>query len=79
MDSISYLRRLGYKRITLKTGAYGMEALAMAIRFSTDAKLDLLTIDGAGGGTGMNPWNMINTGEFLRSLCMLRLMNIARF
>jgi len=22
-------------------------------------KLDLLTIDGAGGGTGMSPWNMM--------------------
>lgn len=59
MESISYLRKLGFKRITLKTGAYGMEALAMAIRFATDAKLDLLTIDGAGGGTGMSPWNMM--------------------
>ncbi len=59
MDSVAYLRKLGYKRITLKTGAYGMEALAMAIRFSADAKLDLLTIDGSGGGTGMSPWNMM--------------------
>jgi len=59
MESIAYLRKLGYKRITLKTGAYGNEALAMAIRFAADAKLDLLTIDGAGGGTGMSPWNMM--------------------
>ena len=36
-----------------------MEALAMAIRYSADAKLDLLTIDGSGGGTGMSPWNMM--------------------
>lgn len=59
MESIAYLRKLGYKRITLKTGAYGNEALAMAIRYAADAKLDLLTIDGAGGGTGMSPWNMM--------------------
>ena len=59
MDSVAYLRKLGFKRITLKTGAYGMENLAMAIRYSADAKLDLLTIDGAGGGTGMSPWNMM--------------------
>lgn len=59
MKSIAGLRKLGFKRITLKTGAYGMEALAMAIRYATDAKLDLLTIDGAGGGTGMSPWNMM--------------------
>ena len=61
MDSIAYLRKLGYKRITLKTGSYGMEALAMAIKFATDAKLDLLTIDGSGGGTGMSPWNMMES------------------
>ena len=59
MKSVDYLRKIGFKRITLKTGAYGNEALAMAIKFSADAKLDLLTIDGSGGGTGMSPWNMM--------------------
>lgn len=59
LDQIAYLRKLGFKRITLKTGAYGMEALAMAIRYASEAELDLLTIDGAGGGTGMSPWNMM--------------------
>ncbi len=61
MASVAYLRKLGYKRISLKTGSYGMEALAMAIRFATDARLDLLTVDGSGGGTGMSPWNMMET------------------
>lgn len=59
LNNINYLRKIGFNRITLKTGAYGMENLAMAIRFSADAGLDLLTIDGAGGGTGMSPWNMM--------------------
>ncbi|BCZ48154.1 glutamate synthase [Clostridium gelidum] len=61
MTSVQYLRGLGYKRITLKTGSYGMEALAMAIKFATEAKLDLLTVDGSGGGTGMSPWNMMES------------------
>ncbi len=61
MKSVNYLRKLGYKRISLKTGSYGMEALAMAIKFASDAKLDLLTVDGSGGGTGMSPWNMMET------------------
>lgn len=61
MKSVEYLRSLGFSRISLKTGCYGMEELAMAIRFATDAKLDLLTIDGAGGGTGMSPWNMMQS------------------
>jgi hypothetical protein len=60
MNSVAYLRSLGFKRISLKTGAYGMEALAMSIRLAADTKLDLLTIDGAGGGTGMSPWNMMD-------------------
>jgi hypothetical protein len=60
MKSVAYLRTLGFKKISLKTGAYGMEALAMSIRLSSDADLDLLTIDGAGGGTGMSPWNMMD-------------------
>lgn len=61
MNNVAYLRKIGYKKISLKTGSYGMEALAMAIKFSSDAKLDLLTIDGSGGGTGMSPWNMMET------------------
>ena len=60
MREVSRLRQLGFNRISLKTGSYGMEALAMAIRFAADAKLDLLTIDGSGGGTGMSPWNMMD-------------------
>lgn len=56
---VDRLRKLGYKRITLKTGAYGLRELAMAIKWSSKAKIDLLTIDGAPGGTGMSPWRMM--------------------
>jgi len=56
---VKRLRDLGFKRITLKTGAYGLRELAMAIKWSSNAKIDLLTIDGAGGGTGMSPWRMM--------------------
>ncbi len=61
MATVEYLRSIGFNRITLKTGAYGMEELAMAIKFASEAKLDLLTIDGSGGGTGMSPWNMMQS------------------
>ncbi|MDR2549988.1 MAG: FMN-binding glutamate synthase family protein [Desulfobulbus sp.] len=61
MRTVDYLRQIGFKRISLKTGSYGMEELAMAIKFASEAKLDLLTIDGAGGGTGMSPWNMMQS------------------
>jgi len=59
-EEIDRLHDLGFRRITLKTGAYSMKELAMALRYSSEAKIDLLTIDGAPGGTGMSPWPMMN-------------------
>jgi glutamate synthase domain-containing protein 2 len=56
---VKRLRDLGFKRITLKTGAYSLRELAMAIKWGSKAKIDLLTIDGASGGTGMSPWRMM--------------------
>jgi glutamate synthase domain-containing protein 2 len=57
---VERLRALGAKRVTLKTGAYPMRELAMAIRWASEAGIDLLTIDGAAGGTGMSPWRMMS-------------------
>jgi len=57
---VERLRRLGAERITLKTGAYSMVELAKALKWSSRARIDLVTIDGAGGGTGMSPWRMMN-------------------
>jgi glutamate synthase domain-containing protein 2 len=59
LSEVDRLRALGAKRVTLKTGAYPMRELAMAIKWSSEAKIDLLTIDGAPGGTGMSPWRMM--------------------
>ncbi len=60
LRAVEYLRRtVGATRISLKTGAYGLRELAMAIKWSSKARVDLLTIDGAGGGTGMSPWRMM--------------------
>ena len=60
LDEVDRLRDLGFSRVTLKTGAYSAVELAMAMRFGSEAKIDLLTIDGAPGGTGMSPWPMMN-------------------
>ncbi len=57
---IEELRQAGAKYIFLKTGAYRPADLARAIIFASRYKLDLLTVDGAGGGTGMSPWRMMN-------------------
>jgi len=52
-------RNVGVKRVSLKTGAYGPRELAMALKWGCNARVDLLTIDGSGGGTGMSPWRMM--------------------
>jgi len=58
--TIKGLRKAGAKYIFLKTGAYRAADLARAIAFASKYKLDLLTVDSAGGGTGMSPWRMMN-------------------
>ena len=57
---VDKLRKAGAKYIFLKTGAYRPADLARAIAYASRYKLDLLTVDGAGGGTGMSPWRMMN-------------------
>ena len=59
-ERVEQLRKSGAKYIFLKTGAYRPADLARAIKFSSKYKIDLLTVDGAGGGTGMSPWRMMN-------------------
>ncbi|HHW14479.1 MAG TPA: FMN-binding glutamate synthase family protein, partial [Firmicutes bacterium] len=57
---VQQLRRVGAKYVFLKTGAYRPADLARAVKWASDARIDLLTLDGAGGGTGMSPWRMMN-------------------
>jgi glutamate synthase domain-containing protein 2 len=57
---VEELRDAGAKYIFLKTGAYRPADLARAVSFASKYKIDLLTVDGAGGGTGMSPWRMMN-------------------
>jgi len=54
------LRKAGARYIFLKTGAFRPADLARAISFASKYRLDLLTVDAAGGGTGMSPWRMMN-------------------
>jgi len=57
---VEELRKRGAKHISLKTGAFRPADIARALKFCSKAKVDLLTVDGAGGGTGMSPWRMMN-------------------
>jgi glutamate synthase domain-containing protein 2 len=60
MKEVARVRKIGAKYVTLKTGAYRPVDLARAVKYTSMAKIDLLTVDGAGGGTGMSPWRMMN-------------------
>ena len=57
---VQQMRDMGAKRVFLKTGAYRPADLARAVRYASDNRIDMLTVDGAGGGTGMSPWRMMN-------------------
>jgi glutamate synthase domain-containing protein 2 len=57
---IEELRKAGARYIFLKTGAYRPADLARAVSYASKYRLDLLTVDAAGGGTGMSPWRMMN-------------------
>jgi glutamate synthase domain-containing protein 2 len=59
-SEVKRIRDMGAKYVTLKTGAYRPVDLARAVKCASEARIDLLTVDGAGGGTGMSPWRMMN-------------------
>lgn len=60
LKRVKELRDYGAKHVLLKTGAYRPADLARAVKYSSKAEIDLLTVDAAGGGTGMSPWRMMN-------------------
>jgi hypothetical protein len=60
VEDIEWLREQGAKRVFLKTGAYRPSAVAYTMKFASEAKIDALSFDGAGGGTGMSPVPMMD-------------------
>lgn len=60
VEDVEGLRTAGAKYVFLKTGAYRPEVVAFTMKAASEAKIDLLTFDGAGGGTGMSPVPMMN-------------------
>lgn len=60
IEDVESLRANGAKYVFLKTGAYRPAVVAFTLKVASEAKIDLLTIDGAGGGTGMSPVPMMN-------------------
>ena len=60
LEDIDWLRSQGAKHIFLKTGAYRPSAVAYTLKLASEAKIDAVTFDGAGGGTGMSPVPMMD-------------------
>ena len=60
IEDIEWLRDQGAKKVFLKTGAYRPSATAFTLKVASEAKIDQITFDGAGGGTGMSPVPMMN-------------------
>jgi hypothetical protein len=60
VEDIDWLREQGAKRVFLKTGGYRPAVVAFTMKCASEAKIDMLTFDGAGGGTGMSPVPMMN-------------------
>jgi glutamate synthase domain-containing protein 2 len=60
VEDVEELRSKGARYVFLKTGAYRPEVVAFTMKAASEAKVDMLTFDGAGGGTGMSPVPMMN-------------------
>jgi isopentenyl diphosphate isomerase/L-lactate dehydrogenase-like FMN-dependent dehydrogenase len=60
IEDVEWLREQGAKKVSLKTGAYSPEAVAFTMKVASEAKIDYVTFDGAGGGTGMSPVPQMN-------------------
>jgi hypothetical protein len=57
---ISELRDLGAERVCLKTGPFDPRDILTILNVASEACADLVTLDGAGGGTGHSPAKMMN-------------------
>ena len=60
LEDIDWLRKQGAKHVILKTGAYRPSAVAFTMKLASEAKIEAVTFDGAGGGTGMSPVPMMD-------------------
>jgi len=63
LEEIDKIRAQGAKNLFIKTGAYRPSSTAWIVRLGVEGKVDGMTFDGAGGGTGMSPVSMMNEGS----------------
>ena len=63
LEEIDQIKSMGIKNVFIKTGAYRPASTAWIVRLGVEGKVDGMTFDGAGGGTGMSPVAMMNEGS----------------
>ena len=60
IERVADLREMGAERICFKTGPFDPKDLITILQIASKADVDLVTFDGAGGGTGNSPVKMMN-------------------
>jgi glutamate synthase domain-containing protein 2 len=60
VQRIAELRRIGAKNIYLKMAGYDPDDLRSVMLIGSKADVDMITFDGAGGGSGYSPCKMMN-------------------
>ncbi|MEM1560386.1 MAG: glutamate synthase-related protein [Ignisphaera sp.] len=60
VEDVARLREQGAKVVSIKTGNYRPADIAYTLKIASEAKVDYVTFDGAGGGTGMSPVPMMD-------------------
>jgi hypothetical protein len=66
---ISELRNLGAKNIYFKMAGYDPSDIERVMRMAAEEKVDMITFDGAGGGSGYSPSKMMNEWS-LPTVCL---------
>jgi len=60
INRVRELRELGAERVLFKLGPFDPRDLVKVLKIGSKAGVDLITFDGAGGGTGNSPSKMMN-------------------
>jgi hypothetical protein len=69
IDHITMLRDLGAKNIYFKMAGYDRTDIERVLRIACEARVDMVTFDGAGGGSGYSPSKMMNEWS-LPTVCL---------
>lgn len=69
MAHIAMLRDMGAKNIYFKMAGYDRADVERVLRMACEARVDMVTFDGAGGGSGYSPSKMMNEWS-LPTICL---------